>query len=78
MSVLSKYFFLPFSQFTYIVNNKPKYNVNDIVYEKLDIPDNALGSKQPTNSFILGDCRFSHVSTRISEIVVFRDKSCYR
>jgi hypothetical protein len=37
---------------------KPLYKIGDIVYRKTEIPLNALGNKQPTSNFRVGDYRW--------------------
>ena len=40
------------------VSTTPKFKVGDLVHRKLDYPQNALGHKQPTENFRVGDYRF--------------------
>lgn len=56
----------------------PKYNVGDIVHQKLDYPENALGHKQPTSNFREGDFRYSTVPKKITKIIYMLDEPYYR
>lgn len=53
-------------EYTKMINNinipykEPKYTVGDIVYRKSEYPLNALGQRQPTNIFRVGDYRWWH------------------
>ena len=57
---------------------KAKYNVGDVIYEKLDTPENALGHKQNTKNFRVGDYRYSQIPKKIIRVVSFTDKPYYR
>ena len=57
---------------------KPKYKIGDIVHEKIDTPENALGHKQPTNNFRVGDYKFSVIPKKIVKVLFFDDKPHYR
>lgn len=56
----------------------PKFKVGDMVYEKLDWAENALGNKQPTPNFRQGDFRYSQIPKKITEVLYFNDKPYYR
>lgn len=49
----------------------PKFNVGDIVYVKLDEAENALGEKQPTKNFRMGDFRYSSIPRKITQILYY-------
>ena len=57
---------------------RPKYKIGDIVHEKLDTPEDALGHKQNTEKFREGDRRYSKVSKRIIKVIVMNDEPYYR
>jgi hypothetical protein len=59
-------------------NHDAKYNIGDIVYEKLDWPEDALGNKQPTSKFRAGDQRWSRVPKKILKVFTFNDAPFYR
>ena len=54
-----------------------KYKVGDIVHVRLDSPENALGQKQPTNNFRVGDFRISKVPRKIENIVYYDSGARY-
>ena len=55
-----------------------KYNVGDVVYYKLDYPEDVHGNKQNTASFRMGDNRYSNVPKRIVHILYMLDYPYYR
>jgi hypothetical protein len=57
---------------------EPKFKVGDIVYEKLDWPEDALGHKQPTAKFRAGDYRFSRVPKKIMQVFNMPDQPWFR
>jgi hypothetical protein len=57
---------------------EPKFKVGDIVYQKLDWPEDALGHKQPTPNFRAGDYRFSRVPKKIVEVFNMPDQPWFR
>lgn len=57
---------------------KPKFKLGDIVNYKLDWAENALGNKQPTPNFRVGDFKFSAVPKKIVNVAVFNDEPHYR
>jgi hypothetical protein len=57
---------------------KPKFKEGQIVHEKLDWPENALGHKQPTSAFRSGDYTYSRIPKVISQVLVMNDKPYYR
>ena len=50
---------------------KPKYKVGDIVYKRLEAPNNALGNKQNTKNFRMGDYRFDRVPRKIVQVLPY-------
>ena len=59
-------------------DKKPKFKIGDIVHEKLDHPENALGKKQPTSNFREGDFRYSTVPKQINKVIYMLDSPFYR
>ena len=59
-------------------DTKAKFKVGDMVHEKLNYPENALGNKQPTNVFRVGDVRYSMVPKKIEKIIYMHDEPYYR
>ena len=56
----------------------PKFKIGDIVHYKLDYPENALGHKQPTANFRVGDFRWSVPVRKIVKVVYMTDAPFYR
>lgn len=56
----------------------PKYKIGDIVHFKLDYPEDALGNRQNTAQFRVGDARYSTVPKKIVKIFLMNDKPYYR
>ena len=56
----------------------PKYKVGDIVYYKLDYPQDALGNKQPTANFRTGDHRFSSTPKKIIKLLMLPKSPTFR
>lgn len=54
-----------------IMLKEPKYKVGDLVYRKSDVPLNALGKKQPTQTFRQSDYRFDLQSRRIKKVLYY-------
>lgn len=50
---------------------KPKYKVGDIVYRRLEVPNNALGNKQNTKNFREGDYRWDTVPRKIVQVLPY-------
>jgi hypothetical protein len=50
---------------------KAKYKVGDLVYHILEQPENALGQKQPTTNFRMGDYRWNRVPTKIVKVLFY-------
>ena len=59
-------------------DSRPKYKVGQLVHEKLDHPENALGNKQPTANFRVGDFRYSTVPKKIVKVIYMLDAPYYR
>ena len=55
-----------------------KFNIGDIVFNKLDWPEDALGNKQPTSKFRAGDYRYSKVPKKIVKVLLMNTKPYYR
>jgi hypothetical protein len=49
----------------------PKFQVGDIVHYALTYPENALGEKQPTANFRVGDFRWSPVPKKIKQVLYY-------
>lgn len=62
--------------FTY--TNNPKFKIGEIVHFKLDYPENALGHKQPTSVFRVGDYRLSAIPKKIVKVLNMNDSPYYR
>lgn len=56
----------------------PKFKVGDIVYLKLEVPENALGKKQKTSNFRVGDYRYDTAPKEISKILIFPKSPTFR
>ena len=74
---------VPYDIYTYkypIFNSKHsnKYNVGDIVYRQLDIPQNALGHQENTHKFRTGDYRWDMTPHRVIKILYYPGKIAYR
>ena len=57
---------------------EPKYKVGDLVYYRLDIPEDALGNQQPTHKFRTGDYRWKLVPSKIKKILFYPDPTPIR
>jgi len=55
-----------------------KYQINDVVYYKLEIPKNALNNNQNTKNFRVGDIRWSTAPRKIINIIHMPDKPFIR
>lgn len=56
----------------------PLYKVGDLVHQRLDRPENALGHRQNTEKFREGDYRYSREPKKIVKVIVMNDKPYYR
>jgi len=56
----------------------PKFKVGDIVHYKLDWAENALGHKQPTPNFRMGDYKYSPIPKRIMNVLLFPKYPTFR
>jgi hypothetical protein len=57
---------------------EPLFNVGDVVYRQSDVPLNALGNPQPTNTFRVGDYRYVKVPKKIVKIIYMSGTPAYR
>lgn len=71
-------FVVPDSTYNFATAGDPKFKLGDIVHYKLDWAENALGNKQPTPNFRVGDFRFSAVPKKIVNVAIFNDEPYYR
>lgn len=60
------------------LKDTPKYKVDDIVHYQLSYPEDALGNKQPTEKFRVGDFRFSPIPKRIVQVLYYNGNIPYR
>lgn len=56
----------------------PQFKVGDLVHYKLSYPENALGKKQPTANFRVGDYRWSVVPKKIKQVLYYSGAVPYR
>jgi hypothetical protein len=56
----------------------PKYKVGDIVYLKLEVPENALGERQKNNKFRVGDYRYDTTPKEIAKILIYPKSPTFR
>lgn len=56
----------------------PKFKVGDIVYLKLETPEDALGKKQSTSNFRVGDYRFDTAPKEIVKVLIFPKSPTFR
>lgn len=57
---------------------KPKFKINDMVYYKSEVPLDALGKKQPSKNFRVGDRRFNLHPKKIAKILYYPAPINYR
>jgi hypothetical protein len=67
-----------FDQPIFNAQEPPKYKIGDLVYYKLQEPENILGTKQNTSNFRMGDVRWSLVARKIVKVIFMNDKPYYR
>lgn len=48
----------------------PKYKIGDLVHRHLDYPENALGEKQSTANFRVGDVRWDTQPRKVEQVVI--------
>ena len=60
------------------IETQPKFKVGDVVHYKLDWAESALGHKQPTPNFRVGDYRYSRIPKKIIKVIYMNDKPYYR
>ena len=53
---------------------QPKYKVDDVVYRKSEKPLDALGNKQPTQNFRMGDYRWERIPRKIVRVLRYAGK----
>lgn len=56
----------------------PKFKVDELVFRKLDIPQNALGHDQSTKGFRMGDYRYDKIPRKIKYILSYAGNPKYR
>lgn len=56
----------------------PTFKAGDLVHQRLDRPENALGHRQNTEKFREGDYRYSREPKRIVKVLLMNDKPYYR
>lgn len=59
-------------------NIEPKFKVGDLVYVKLNEPRNALGYKQNTKAFRVGDYRWSKEPRIVKQVLYYTGRVPYR
>lgn len=69
---------LPESTFDLGEVGEAKFRLGDVVHYRLDWAENALGNKQPTPNFRVGDYRYSAVPKKIVNVSIFNDAPYYR
>lgn len=57
---------------------KPKFKVGQFVYYISPVPLTALGKKQPTANFRMGDRQWSQNSYPIKQVLAYSNPSQYR
>ncbi len=60
------------------VDAVPKFKVGDVVYYKSEVPLNALGHKQSTNSFRVGDFRYNVAPKKIKFVIPYAGNVPFR
>jgi hypothetical protein len=58
--------------------SEPKYKKGDMVYHKLEMPEDIFGNKFKDGKFRMGDRRFSNAPKKIQKVIVMNDKPFYR
>jgi hypothetical protein len=59
-------------------SKKQKFQVGDEVHRLLETPRDALGNKQPTKNFRMGDFRFDHIKRKITQVLYYSGAVTYR
>ena len=59
-------------------NHEPKFNIGDIVYRKLDKPQDARGYNQNTENFRTGDIRWEFTARAIEQIFYYPNNIRYQ
>lgn len=57
---------------------EPKYKVGDLVYYRHDFPHDALGNKQSTHNFRMGDFKFNPTPKKIKKVLIFPEDPTFR
>lgn len=60
------------------ISTPPKYNIGDLVYRRVERPQDILGQEQSTTNFRVGDRRFENVPRRIVNVVCYTSPNPYR
>lgn len=60
------------------MKDDPKYKVGDLVHYKLSYPEDALGNKQPTPQWRVGDYRWSALPKKIEQTYYYSGAIPYR
>ena len=68
----------PKFEYSEIIDNTPKFKKNDIVHIKLDYPKNALGHRQNTAFFRMGDFRYDTIPRKITSVYYMVDAPFFR
>lgn len=59
------------SELLNVAATTPKYKVGQLVHVLLDYPENALGRKQPTAQFRMGDYRYSAFAKQVTNVLLY-------
>jgi hypothetical protein len=60
------------------IKQDSKFSIGDVVYRKLDYPQDALGHDQPTANFRVGDFRFEKTPRKITRVIIMNKNVPYR
>jgi len=60
------------------LSSNPKFKIGDIVFYQLNYPQDALGNKQPTANFRVGDYRWSVAVKKIVKVITMLDAPYFR
>ena len=75
---LPKYKDWIFPQFDPVKAGNPKYKIGDFVYQKLEVPYNALNNRVNDSKFREGDFRYGVVAKEIVKVLYMPDAPYYR
>jgi hypothetical protein len=56
------------------LTKQPKYKIHDVVYRMSEKPLDALGKKQPTQNFRMGDYRWERIPRKIVKVLRYAGK----